>query len=66
MKKTKQIYDEVYQELIKDFKISEIEERPRTFDEIETFSEAFGEELKRRILERVTQNHAEDIDKKKL
>jgi hydrogenase maturation factor len=65
MRKSKQIYDEVFKELLNEFEIKGIEERPRSLDEIETMAEKFTNEFERRIIEKITQEQRENMDKKK-
>jgi len=65
MRKPKQIYDEVYKELLDEFGIENIKEKPQTLDEIENMMARFGKEFERRVIEKTTMEQREDIDKKK-
>lgn len=65
MKKSKQIYDEVYKELTEEFGIKNINEKTGTLDEIEGMVGKFGREFERRVIEKIIEDQREKIDKKK-
>jgi hypothetical protein len=65
MKKSKQIFDEVYKELSDEFGIKDIRKKPQTLDEIEGMLDRFGREFERRVIEKTTQEQRESVDKKK-
>jgi hypothetical protein len=66
VEKTKEIYDEVYNELMDEFDMINIKEKPRGLDELEKMIDKFGREFERRVLERTAKNQSNKIDKKKL
>lgn len=66
MKKTREIYDEVYNELMEEFDIKNTKEKPRALDELEKMIDKFGREFERRVLEKTTNSQSKLIDKKKL
>jgi flagellin-specific chaperone FliS len=65
MKNKKQIYDEIYQEMIEELTEDELLNKPMNLDEIEGIANRFGDEFKRRIVEKTTRIHRKEIDKKK-
>jgi len=65
MKKTKEIFNEVYNDLVKERGIATLSDEPRTLDEIEEMVDGFGRDFERIIKERLLNEQREKVDKKK-
>ena len=61
----KKILDEVYKELIEEFKIPERSDKIRTFDEIEGMVLNFGKEFERRAIEKSIEEQRKKSEQKK-